>query len=426
MCCAFILAPFGLPAIMGLCRVLKRQVGCVSDRASPARTNGSPARLREPVRRAADRRHLQTGSLSALLKSTNDKVQPQPQGTAAPHARSDAGHLARTPAPGRKRPTTLSGKLGRAPQCSTQARAGQTAGQTRAGQTARQSRAGQTAGQTRAGQTAVQTRAGQTAGLHGKGETLWTSPAAQGSAVHRPLTATAGTRRTGGIGTREVCAGSQHLSQALQAEGCRIQPIDIAIGGQDHDLSIADNVDRLKADDTEDYNHYAPPCNTYSSCRMPKIRSASFPEGLRGLGVRDRQLLTKANRITNNVGRLLLGHCEVGHAWSIENPSGSLIWRTRAWRRVLRLAKPSKALVNYCQFGMPYRKRTTVFTWSPGDKNFLAELSVPCTCKRHAQTLSSWDRNTSRRLPTKKGSAAYPPALCKAWARAVAQHLRRR
>ena len=330
---------------------------------------------------------------------------------------------------------TLSGKLGRTPQYSTQTRAGQTAGQTRASQTARQTRAGQTAGQTRAGQTAGQTRAGQTAGqtcagqtagLRGHGETLWTSPAAQGSAVHRPLTATAGTRRTGGIGTREVCAGSQHLSQALQAEGCRIQPIDIAIGGQEHDLSIAANVDRLKADDTDDYNHYAPPCNTYSSCRNPKIRSSSFPEGLRGLCKRDRQLLTKANRITNNVMRLLLGHCEVGHAWSIENPAGSLLWRTRAWRRVLRKAKPSKATVNYCQFGMPYRKRTTIFTWSPGDKNFLAELAVPCTCKRHAQTLSFWDRDTSRRLATKSGSAAYPPALCKAWAHAVAQHLRRR
>ena len=313
---------------------------------------------------------------------------------------------------------TLSRKLGQVPQYSTQTRAGQTAGQTRAGQTARQTRAGQTAGQT---------RAGQTAGLCGRGDNLWSSPAAQGPAVHRPLTATAGTRRrTGGIGTREVCAGSQHLSQALQAEGCSIQPIDIAIGGQDHDLSITDNVDRLRADDTEDYNHYAPPCSTYSSCRFPKIRSSSFPEGLRGLCKRDRQLLTKANRITNNVMRLLLGHCEVGHAWSIENPAGSLLWKTRAWRRVLRVAKPSKATVNYCQFGMPYRKRTTIFTWSPGDKTFcLAELAVPCTCKKHAQTLSSWDRNTSRRLPTKGGSAAYPPALCKAWARAVVKYLRR-
>ena len=346
-----------------------------------------------------NRRCLQTGRQSALGKG---KVQPQTR------PRSDAGHLVRTPEPGLKQPTTSSGP----------------ARQTCAGQTAGQTRAGRTVGQTRVGQTAGQTR--QIAGLRGTGETLWTSgPASEGSGVCRPCTAIVGIRRTGGIRTREVFAGSQHLSQALQAQGCSIQPFDIAIGGQPHDLSITANVDRLKDDDTEDYSHYAPPCNTYSICRHPKIRSSSFPEGLPNLGKRDRQLLAKANRITANVMRLLLGHCEKGHSWSIENPASSLLWKTRAWRRVLKVAKPSKVTVNYCQYGMPYRKRTTLFTWSPGGEQFLAELGIPCTCKGHAQTLSNWDYRTSKRLPTKGGSAAYPPALCKAWARAVVQHLKR-
>ena len=380
----------------GPCKTSSTETDGVS-RKRPAGASSSGAAV-SPAAKRPDRRPLQTGHQSALGQS---KVQPQAPATAAPRPRSDVGHLARTPAPGRQQPTTLSGKLG-----------SQTTGQTRAGQTA---------GQTHVGQTAEQTRAGRIAGLRGRGETLWTGPAPKSSAV--PFTATVGTRR--GMRTREVFAGSQHLSQALQAQGCSIQPVDIAIGGQPHDLSITANADCLKADDTEDYNHYGPPCNTYAICRRPKIRSSSFPEGLPNLGKRDQQLLRKANRITANVMRLLLGHCEKGHAWSIENPAGSLLWRTRAWRRVLRRCKPSKVTVNYCQFGMPYRKRTTIFTWSPGGENFLAELAIPCTCKGHAVSLSGWSHDHSKRFSTKGGSAAYPPALCKAWARAVVQHLKR-
>ena len=58
-----------------------------------------------------------------------------------------------------------------------------------------------------------------------------------------------------------------------------------------------------------------------------------------------------------------LGIClDLGvHFW-IENPAGSWMWRQRRWRRLRALAPIGEFLMDYCRWGMPWRKRTRFLT----------------------------------------------------------------
>ena len=74
----------------------------------------------------------------------------------------------------------------------------------------------------------------------------------------------------------EVFCGSGRLATALARRGVLMDKYDLALGGAQHDLTSNEVVDDLtsKATSSEwDYGHFAPPCNTYSVARYPRIRS---------------------------------------------------------------------------------------------------------------------------------------------------------
>jgi hypothetical protein len=77
----------------------------------------------------------------------------------------------------------------------------------------------------------------------------------------------------------EVFCGSAHLASALEAIGFKMDKYDLARGGVEHDLTsdtvVAYFMSRAAHHDW-DYVHFAPPCNTYSAARFPKIRSGSW------------------------------------------------------------------------------------------------------------------------------------------------------
>jgi hypothetical protein len=77
----------------------------------------------------------------------------------------------------------------------------------------------------------------------------------------------------------EVFCGSAHLSNALQAVGFVMDKYDLARGGAEHDLTLDTVVNHLMSRVEQhdwDYVHFAPPCNTYSVARFPRIRSGSW------------------------------------------------------------------------------------------------------------------------------------------------------
>ena len=78
------------------------------------------------------------------------------------------------------------------------------------------------------------------------------------------------------------CAEETHLASALAARGFQAEPVDILIGGTEHDLARADisasYIRRIRA------GHYSvvalgTPCSTYSVLRDPPLRSKADPSG---------------------------------------------------------------------------------------------------------------------------------------------------
>ena len=71
----------------------------------------------------------------------------------------------------------------------------------------------------------------------------------------------------------EVFSGSGNLSHAMEGHGLKALRYDLLTG---HDMHSADFVNQLlqKVDSLQcKYMHLAPPCNTYSQARYPKIRT---------------------------------------------------------------------------------------------------------------------------------------------------------
>ena len=63
----------------------------------------------------------------------------------------------------------------------------------------------------------------------------------------------------------------------------------------------------------------------------------------------------------------------------MENPAGSLIWKARRLQRLLQQSCCQLLTFDCCQYGSPWRKRTTVAAWGAVD---LSRLQRRCTGQR--------------------------------------------
>ena len=70
----------------------------------------------------------------------------------------------------------------------------------------------------------------------------------------------------------EVFAGTGQLSKAMGKQGCVTEMVDL-LHGAECDMSTPAVVEHhVQSSDTLKYAHFAPPCDTYSVARWPKIR----------------------------------------------------------------------------------------------------------------------------------------------------------
>ena len=81
---------------------------------------------------------------------------------------------------------------------------------------------------------------------------------------------------------------------------------------------------------------------------------------------------------------------------------------------------PGQAVVDYCRFGEPYRKRTSIFYWTPepGNKEFLQPIAKRCPGNHEHVHLSGWNTKRKDNRAT-KSAAAYPGRLCNLWVNCV-------
>ena len=168
----------------------------------------------------------------------------------------------------------------------------------------------------------------------------------------------------------EVFAGSHNLSDAFAASGHQVYPTEVNIrmdhdmhGGSAAELLMRQLCQMSRETGLKPYVHFTPSCSTYSQARFPRIRSVSHPSGMPSgaLTKHDRGVLNHANRITRNTFGIMVALHVEGHIGmvSLEQPSTSLMFRTKEFRSWACKSGAAPINVDYCMRGMPCRKRTT-------------------------------------------------------------------
>ena len=112
-------------------------------------------------------------------------------------------------------------------------------------------------------------------------------------------------------------------------------------------------------------------------------------------------LLNYANKVTATVFKLMEGLAADGVPHCFEQPASSLMLKDQAFRSWASRWGAQRAVVDMCQFGRPYRKRTV--TWGV-PSGLLDGLSKTCACPGpHVVTLSRWG-DSARSVGTQEGS----------------------
>ena len=153
-------------------------------------------------------------------------------------------------------------------------------------------------------------------------------------------------------------------------------------------------------------------------------RTTAAPDGLPGLRKSDAATIALANRVTKNAFRIARACSTNQIAFSVENPHGSLIWKTNAYYVLSLQVAMTEIVLDYCCWGEAWRKRTRLATWCPGNPTFLSDLGLLCEGGHSHTQLSGWkplNHEHAVMRPT-GGIAAYPAQLCVVWAQLVASH----
>ncbi len=124
------------------------------------------------------------------------------------------------------------------------------------------------------------------------------------------------------------------------------------------------------------------PCCTWSRARRPgfgkpQLRSDRYLMGWPDLKGKARANVKLHNRILYRVAELVQLCIDCGVDWCIENPASSRVWLTRPILKLLPMCE--FVTFDFCQYGEPWRKRTSIATSLP----CLAAISKLCSSSAH-------------------------------------------
>ena len=137
------------------------------------------------------------------------------------------------------------------------------------------------------------------------------------------------------------------------------------------------------------YVHFSPPCGTCSRAREiavpglpgggpPPVRSEAFPLGFPDLAERlprEHPRVQAANAIYKVIANVANDLIARGVAWSIENPSNSILWHIPFMRDLLQRASVAEVKFQHCMYG-GLRDKWTSFWHYPC--SFLEPLRCQC------------------------------------------------
>ena len=158
-----------------------------------------------------------------------------------------------------------------------------------------------------------------------------------------------------------------------------------------------------------------PICSSFSRAVRPPVRSKIFPEGLPEVRGSMRTKVEQGNQHADFTATLAeLGIRKGIFVW-FENPHGSYLWRTARWKDLIdKLGPSSYAVIDYCQLGCAWRKRTRLFAPGP-----LGGQRLLCQGRRLHQQLSGHSALHCKQWT--KVAEPYPAALNRILASFLAQ-----
>ena len=228
----------------------------------------------------------------------------------------------------------------------------------------------------------------------------------------------------GGVKAVEMCSGLRApLSRALSDRGVPCFPLDYQSSSL-HDLLLAPLDAELRSGVAAGrirYLHLAPPCNTFSAARFPKVRSQQWPRGVPQLSPKNLAVVNYANALTDAM--LDLAGFAVAHGClvTIENPNNSSIWNYPAMMAFFgNQAVVDVNVVDYCVYGEEYKKPTKIISVNLP----LPSVNRRCPGGHEHVRLSGWRSFRGQvTIPTARGTAEYPLLLCACIAADVAAAL---
>lgn len=249
-------------------------------------------------------------------------------------------------------------------------------------------------------------------------------------------------------GAIEVCCGSAALTFALSKENFHAVGVDWEKNkdkpkGKCVQLDLTSKQGQeglnelIKANNAE-YVHMSPPCGTASLAREirmknrdgtpanfdPKpLRSQEFPDGLPMLSPEDKERVDKANEIYRFCAELAWKLTCKGIRWTIENPTGSLMWQT-SWFCALAEklgSNLSKTEGQMCMFGGARNKKTLLW-----HSKLLTLKSLQVMCDKSHQHMPWGILKGSKRAFATAKERNYPDLWCLKLAREVAAQVPRK
>ena len=104
-----------------------------------------------------------------------------------------------------------------------------------------------------------------------------------------------------------------------------------------------------------------------------------------------------------------------------EQPVSSMMLKDVAFRSWASRWGAQRVVVDQCQFGRPYRKRTVIWGFPSG---LLDGLSKTCDGS-HVHAWMGWRRMAPELDGTEDGPSAYPQSMCVLWRQVMLQNLER-
>ena len=225
----------------------------------------------------------------------------------------------------------------------------------------------------------------------------------------------------------EVFCGLGRLTTAFKKMKCRaLDGIDLHYGPRKLDMTNDQSYMELKREIlTKDiaYVHFGTPCTTFSSALRGRARkrSVACPMGPRG-----DPKIEAANLMVQRTAELCNLLARQGKQWSIENPSGSLIWRMPEFNDLTK--RGFNVSFDACAYGGripgegPFKKPTKVLTNAPK----LRLLCRKCKCVGGHVELKGKTKVNGRWVNRTAYASSYTSKLAHSWARLMMDDLRPR